>query len=1341
MNEGCRCVAEICLTTSLEERRVRNYWNFLRHRGSGVRADAALSPRALETAQRLQQLSNAQSADFSCRICGKTCSSPKVLSCHLTRAPSCRESLSQRRHDEVISGSSEDSGRVSTKEPSTGDDDAQSCAARSGFASSLHSALGCSGPVTDDESSQVGGASSQNPVVVEDSASDSEAYLTPPLFSQAVEDSISDAGIEPTPPPPSQSQLHSCGDSTTMESDSSRTREGNLVDGVGSPQSSQSQQSGLSAAGDTTESAREGNLADGTQRRTSTGDTSENAREGNLADGRRRRDPTSSPRRGSQGPVQRPSVLRLAREDLNEESKERFQCLVDETVAPYLGKSLDDSQWEEFEVALATCMDDIVSLCETSISRRQAKTVGNKSAQHWKRRQQARENSRSSQPSTSSGSSQRGGRNAGGTAPPSSSTRRSGQEANGRTSASRAGSRHPPRGNRRRTPRVPEDAAKRDAELKRLFTSNRRKAMDRVFEREGSPFCPIDTDTLTQFWSEESAPKQLGSDEPSWFGDLFPPQDPDDPQGDSLRRSILPDEVQRQLQRVRANSAPGPDRLTYGSWRSLDPKGTLLAGLFETCRLSRKIPRSWKESGMVLLHKKGRPAEEPRSWRPINLQQSIYKIYAAVLAKRLMDWAMASGSLSEAQKGFLPFEGCHEHNFTLRAMFETCRRRRGKLACFWLDLRNAFGSVPHDLLFLMLERLGIPAEIREIVRDIYCESTFCVRSARGLSAPIESQRGVKQGCPLSPILFNFALEGLLRGLTALRKECGFAFSDQLRVNSLAFADDLGVFADSESALAPLIQRVEEFLSWSGVSPNVAKCGSLSFGYVGGRLRVSKKPFCLQGALVPTLGWDDRYKYLGTPVGFDTRADLESPTRTYRDRVRLICKSGLADWQKLIALKQYAIPVLDFHLRNCLAFEKWGEDTDRFTRRLLKKSLGLPVRTAVPFFYASQDSGGLGLSSVRESISVTQVVQVVKLLISRDPAVRGIALQQLDEVIAKRARIIAPSNDQRIAFLNGELRLDNESAQGDVKSLWSVVRKAAKKIGVRFVPPQEPEDGWFTLSSVDTDAWLSQRQLRGHLLALLRQRLAQRWLGRWKDLKDQGKVARAASCATASNAWLKDCRFLRYREYRWALKARLDLLPVAAVRRKWVGFAHDPINPACVSCGSDTETLPHILNHCPPRMEAIRSRHNTILERLKNAVPKNAGVVPILDQKLPDCPLDLRVDLQLVDHDNKQATLVDVAIPFDNGREALSEVRRLKEEKYARLAEWLVEEKGFRDVFVGAFVVGSLGSYDPDNEDVLDHLGVRQGYRPLFRRLCVIDSIRGSYKIWCRRCVSTHANPG
>lgn len=253
-------------------------------------------------------------------------------------------------------------------------------------------------------------------------------------------------------------------------------------------------------------------------------------------------------------------------------------------------------------------------------------------------------------------------------------------------------------------------------------------------------------------------------------------------------------------------------------------KATSIKGGIDVCQANRRIPSNWKDSNTVLIYKKGDP-NSPCNWRPICLQQAIYKIYAAVLAKRLATWCIKHNTISPLQKGFLPFEGCFEHSFVMQSLITDSKRRNKDLRIVWLDLKNAFGSVPHDKLFDMMSCLNIPSHFITLCKDIYSGSSSRIRTKRGYTQPIPQTIGVKQGCPLSPLLFNLAIQGMLIGLDQI--DCGYKFSDGRSIKYLAYADDLCIIDSTQDGINAMMQKLEEFSTWAHLTFNHSKCASLS----------------------------------------------------------------------------------------------------------------------------------------------------------------------------------------------------------------------------------------------------------------------------------------------------------------------------------------------------------------------------------------------------------------------------------------------------------------------------------------------------------------------------------
>ena len=133
--------------------------------------------------------------------------------------------------------------------------------------------------------------------------------------------------------------------------------------------------------------------------------------------------------------------------------------------------------------------------------------------------------------------------------------------------------------------------------------------------------------------------------------------------------SLVVEEIKSQLKRLPTQSSLGPDSVPYYMWKYTEDSAVFLSMIYNICLHNRKTPDSWKSSNIILIYKKG-DRSVPNNLRPISLQPTIYKSYAAILAKRLGSWVMDEENICKSQKGFLPFEGCLEHSFPLRSVFE-----------------------------------------------------------------------------------------------------------------------------------------------------------------------------------------------------------------------------------------------------------------------------------------------------------------------------------------------------------------------------------------------------------------------------------------------------------------------------------------------------------------------------------------------------------------------------------------------------------------------------------------------------------------------------------------------
>jgi hypothetical protein len=243
--------------------------------------------------------------------------------------------------------------------------------------------------------------------------------------------------------------------------------------------------------------------------------------------------------------------------------------------------------------------------------------------------------------------------------------------------------------------------------------------------------------------------------------------------------------------------------------------------VFKICYKNRKIPATWKKSKTILIPKDGDPTDI-KNWRPIALCKTIYKLYTSCLVDRLRSWAVDEEVICSAQKGFMPYDGVIEHNFTLQTYLDNARTNQGSTYIAMLDLSNAFGSMPTDLILAVLRKAGVGEELEEIIGDIVTGGSTTIATKDGTTGELMINSGVRQGCPLSGFLFNTGIEPLVRSL--IRK--GAEDEPNIGHHCLAYADDLTLIAEDPNHLQELISDAAERCLAMGLQLNARKCFSL-----------------------------------------------------------------------------------------------------------------------------------------------------------------------------------------------------------------------------------------------------------------------------------------------------------------------------------------------------------------------------------------------------------------------------------------------------------------------------------------------------------------------------------
>ncbi|XP_023229273.1 uncharacterized protein LOC111629607 [Centruroides sculpturatus] len=262
-----------------------------------------------------------------------------------------------------------------------------------------------------------------------------------------------------------------------------------------------------------------------------------------------------------------------------------------------------------------------------------------------------------------------------------------------------------------------------------LYRTNRKWVFDRIIGGK-SRFCQGNPETIYRHFKDINKNCPLRDATPV-------PIDPDPAPATTtnpINIPFMPEEVAVRIAKGH-NTALGPDKIRYLHWRRVDPRGIILAALFNSVQRIGYIPQDWQESTTVLIHKKGDQADL-RNLRPISLSNTLDKLYTACLADRLLRWCDTNSRISTAQKGFLHYQGCVEHNFLLKSIIQDARRTRNECYIAWLDIANAFGSIPHSIIWESLKWHGLHPDAIATIQLLYDKSTTRIRTHTGLTKPV-----------------------------------------------------------------------------------------------------------------------------------------------------------------------------------------------------------------------------------------------------------------------------------------------------------------------------------------------------------------------------------------------------------------------------------------------------------------------------------------------------------------------------------------------------------------------------------------------------------------------------
>ena len=206
-----------------------------------------------------------------------------------------------------------------------------------------------------------------------------------------------------------------------------------------------------------------------------------------------------------------------------------------------------------------------------------------------------------------------------------------------------------------------------------------------------------------------------------------------------------------------------------------------------------------------------------------------------------------------------------------------------------------------------MRSFGVPVKFIRYIEGEYRRGFTILHGKGWTSNKIIPQRDVRQGDPLSPVLFNLLTDRLLEILPA---DVGMNVGEKT-TNASAYAEDMYLYASTPSGLQLSIDGMNEFLASCGMSINIDKSFTLGFQPSGREKKTTvdtKNIFEIGGRRLRTIRRTDEWMFLGVRFTFSGRVKV-SPKHMLEDSLEALRKAPLKPQQKLFALRRYVIPKL------------------------------------------------------------------------------------------------------------------------------------------------------------------------------------------------------------------------------------------------------------------------------------------------------------------------------------------------------------------------------------------------------------------------------------------------
>uniref|UniRef100_A0A8D8W5N2 Craniofacial development protein 2 n=2 Tax=Cacopsylla melanoneura TaxID=428564 RepID=A0A8D8W5N2_9HEMI len=399
---------------------------------------------------------------------------------------------------------------------------------------------------------------------------------------------------------------------------------------------------------------------------------------------------------------------------------------------------------------------------------------------------------------------------------------------------------------------------------------------------------------------------------------------------------ITPQEVQAALKLLKCRKAAGPDNIQTEFLKLLDDRGIdVITEVFNNIYNSGDIPVEWLKSEFIALPKKP-SAKKCDEYRTISLMSHLLKLFLKIIHKRI--YKKCESQISPNQFGFVNAVGTREALFAIQILVQRCRDVNCDVYICLVDYQKAFDRVKHGKMIDILKETGIDEKDLRIIGNLYWNQTANLRFEDEHTEYVQILRGVRQGCILSPLIFNLYSEKIFR--EALKDVDKGISIDGNRLNNIRYADDTIVFADKLEDLQLLIDKITLHSNNYGLDINANKTKLMIIS----KNVINDCHLYTNGIQIERV---TKYNYLGTNINEEWDNTLEIKVRIGKARsvfnqMSAVFKTHNLNLDtKMRILRCYVFSVLLYGVESWTLNEAISKKLNAFEMWLYRRMLKIP----------------------------------------------------------------------------------------------------------------------------------------------------------------------------------------------------------------------------------------------------------------------------------------------------------------------------------------------------------------------------------------------------------------